>query len=141
MLRFYGLPDGDQSPSLRDATFDCASLMFGEIYRLMSALGQKRTLFTAPSYDCFPSARARGRKGGRRPKMTSAKLRLAMSAMGKPETNVGELCRELGITRSTLYRHVSPTGELRGDGLQQETCAEGSQTAETDEPEGKARVA
>jgi hypothetical protein len=34
--------------------------------------------------------------------MTSAKLRLAMAAMGKPETNVGEL----GITRSTLYRHV-----------------------------------
>ena len=61
------------------------------------------------------SARARGRKGGRRPKMTPAKLRLAMAAMGKPETNVGDLCRELGVTRSTLYRHVSPTGEARDD--------------------------
>ena len=30
--------------------------------------------------------------------------------------NVGELCQELGITRQTLYRHVSPTGELREDG-------------------------
>ena len=34
-----------------------------------------------------------------------------MAAMGQPETIVGDLCRELGITRSTLYRHVSPTGE------------------------------
>jgi transposase-like protein len=48
--------------------------------------------------------------------MTPAKLRLAMAAMGKPGTNVGDLCRELGITRSTLYRHVSPFGELRGEG-------------------------
>ena len=30
--------------------------------------------------------------------MTPAKLRLAMAAMGKPETNVGDLCRELGVT-------------------------------------------
>jgi DNA-binding transcriptional ArsR family regulator len=31
-------------------------------------------------------------------------------------TKVGELCKELGVTRQTLYRHVSPTGELREDG-------------------------
>ena len=64
------------------------------------------------------SARARGRKGGRRPKSTPAKLRLAMAAMGKPETNVGDLCAELGVTRSTLYRHVSPAGEPRGHSRQ-----------------------
>jgi predicted site-specific integrase-resolvase len=39
-----------------------------------------------------------------------------MASMGKPETNVGELCTELGISRQTLYRHVSPTGEIRADG-------------------------
>ncbi len=48
--------------------------------------------------------------------MTPAKLRLAMASMGKPDTKVSELCTELGITRQTLYRHVSPTGELRPDG-------------------------
>lgn len=46
----------------------------------------------------------------------SPHARLAMAAMGKPETNVGALCVELRITRSTLYRHVSPPGELRGEG-------------------------
>ena len=35
-----------------------------------------------------------------------------MAAMGKPEKNVGELCAELGITRQTLYRHVSPDGTV-----------------------------
>ncbi|MGC8212730.1 hypothetical protein [Ralstonia pseudosolanacearum] len=33
--------------------------------------------------------------------MTAAKLRLAMAAMGQPETKVGDLCKELGITRQT----------------------------------------
>ncbi|WP_374788961.1 helix-turn-helix domain-containing protein, partial [Brucella oryzae] len=62
------------------------------------------------------AARARGRVGGRPPKMTKAKLRLAMAAMSQPGTKVGELCRELGITRSTLYRHVGPDGTLRTEG-------------------------
>ena len=44
--------------------------------------------------------------------MTPAKLRLAQAAMAKPDTKVGDLCQELGITRATLYRHVSPTGAL-----------------------------
>lgn len=48
--------------------------------------------------------------------MTPAKIRLVMASMGQPDTNVGGLCKELGITRQTLYRHVSPTGELREAG-------------------------
>ncbi|MGP6174101.1 hypothetical protein [Corynebacterium sp. A21] len=48
--------------------------------------------------------------------MNPTKLRLAMASMGHPETSVAALCKELGITRQTLYRHVSPTGELREDG-------------------------
>ncbi len=62
------------------------------------------------------AARARGRVGGAKPKMTPAKLRLAQASMGKPETIVGDLCKEIGVSRQTLYRMVSPTGELRPDG-------------------------
>ncbi|WP_430929445.1 helix-turn-helix domain-containing protein [Pseudarthrobacter sulfonivorans] len=36
--------------------------------------------------------------------------------MGQSGTKVSDLCTELGITRQTLYRHVSPSGELRPDG-------------------------
>ena len=56
-----------------------------------------------------------GSQGRPQTKDDTAKLRLAMAAMGNPRTNVGDLCRELGITRSTLYRHVSPTGQPRAD--------------------------
>lgn len=49
--------------------------------------------------------------------MTAAKLRLAMTAMGQPETVIGNLCKVLGIARQTLYRNVSPNGELRSDGV------------------------
>ena len=50
-------------------------------------------------------------------KMTAAKVRLAMAAMGQKETKVTDLCSELAITRQTLYRHVAPDGTLRKDGL------------------------
>ena len=39
-----------------------------------------------------------------------------MASMGKPDPKVSELCKELGISRQTLYRHVSPNGEARPDG-------------------------
>ena len=47
---------------------------------------------------------------------TGCEHRLACAAMVDQETNVGDLCRELGVTRQTLYWHVGPTGELREDG-------------------------
>jgi DNA invertase Pin-like site-specific DNA recombinase len=95
-----------------DTTTPAGKLVFG----IFASLAEfERDLISERTRAGLASARARGRKGGRRPKMTPAKLRLAIAAMGKPETNVGDLCRELGVTRSTLYRHVSPSGEARPD--------------------------
>lgn len=88
------------------------------VFAIFAALSEyERSLISERTIAGLTSARARGRKGGRPHKMTPAKLRLAAASMGKPETNIGELCAELGISRQTLYRHLSPTGELRPDGL------------------------
>ncbi len=97
-----------------DTTTAAGKLVFG----IFAALSEfERELISERTVAGLASARARGRKGGRPFKMTPAKLRLAMAAMGQPETTVGNLCQELNITRQTLYRHVSPKGELRPDGV------------------------
>ena len=96
-----------------DTTTASGKLVFG----IFAALAEfERELISERTVAGLASARARGRSGGRPFKMTPAKLRLAMAAMGKPETKVAVLCEELGVTRQTLYRHVSPKGELRPDG-------------------------
>ena len=96
-----------------DTTTPSGKLVFG----IFAALAEfERELISERTKAGLASARARGRKGGAPFKMTAAKLRLAMAAMGKPETKIGELCLELGVTRQTLYRHIGPDGSLRKDG-------------------------
>lgn len=96
-----------------DTSTPAGKLVFG----IFAALAEfERELISERTVAGLASARARGRKGGRPFKMTAAKVRLAMAAMGQPETKISQLCEELDVTRQTLYRHVSPEGELRPDG-------------------------
>jgi len=96
-----------------DTTTPAGKLVFG----IFAALAEfERELISERTKAGLASARARGKTGGAPYKMTVAKLRLAMATMGQPETKVGDLCKELGITRQTLYRHVAPNGSLRDDG-------------------------
>lgn len=105
--------------ALTDTVSDRLRLMPGEACvdpRKQRLAGLAAELISERTLAGLASARARGRNGGRPYKMTPAKLRLAVASMGKPGTKVSDLCTELGITRQTLYRHVSPAGELRPDG-------------------------
>ncbi len=52
------------------------------------------------------SARSRGRLGGRPSIMNSKKLKMATSLYADGETQVGEICETLGISRATFYRHL-----------------------------------
>jgi DNA invertase Pin-like site-specific DNA recombinase len=96
-----------------DTTTAAGKLVFG----IFAALAEfERELIRERTIAGLAAARARGRKGGRKLKMTPAKLRLAQAALGKKDTIVADLCDELGISSQTLYRHVSPAGELRESG-------------------------
>lgn len=84
----------------------------------LAALAEfERELISESTVAGLASARARGRTGGRPFTMTPVNVRLALASMGKPETNVGELCKELEISRQTLYRPVAQNGEPRPDCL------------------------
>ena len=96
-----------------DTTTPVGKMVFG----IFAALTEyELSLISERTKAGLKAARARGRHGGRPHKMTKAKLRLALASMGKRETKVSELCKELEISRQTLYRHISPDGELRKDG-------------------------
>jgi DNA invertase Pin-like site-specific DNA recombinase len=97
-----------------DTTTPSGRLVFG----IFAALAEyEHALIRERTIAGLASARARGRKGGRPYTMTPTKLRFAQAAMANRDTKVGDLCKELGVTKQTLYRFVSGTGELREDGL------------------------
>ena len=94
-----------------DTTTPNGKLIFG----IFAALSEfERELMSERTRAGLASARARGRKGGRKFQLTKAKVRLAQIAMKNRETSISDICQELGgITKQTLYRYVSPDGELR----------------------------
>jgi DNA invertase Pin-like site-specific DNA recombinase len=99
------------------AEIDTATAAGKMIFSIFAALAEfERELIVERTTAGLASARARGRAGGRPYVMTAAKLRLALATIGQPETRIDALCRELGVSRQTLYRHVGPDGSLRPDG-------------------------
>jgi DNA invertase Pin-like site-specific DNA recombinase len=89
------------------------------IFGLFAALAEfERELIRERTMAGLQAARARGRKGGRKFGLSQAQVRLAQAAMRHRDTKVSQLCEELGVTRVTLYRYVSPTGALRAHGKQ-----------------------
>src|SRR5437016_4104468 len=87
------------------------------VFGTFAALAEfERELIRERTIAGLAAARARVRNGGRKPKMTPAKLRLAQHALGNKGTVVADRCNELGISSQTLYRHVSPIGELGSSG-------------------------
>lgn len=61
------------------------------------------------------AARARGRKGGRKPTMDEKKIALASKLMSDREVPISEVCGAVGVSRSTLYRYLTPDGKRRGE--------------------------
>ena len=59
------------------------------------------------------AARARGRKGGRKPVMDEKKIALASKLMRDKEVPIGQVCEAVGVSSSTLYRYLTPDGKRR----------------------------
>ena len=82
--------------------------ILGSIAEFEHALMSERTL------DGLAAARARGRKGGPKPKLGPRQAALARAMYsevgedGKRRHTVAQIAAEFGVTRPTIYRHLDP---------------------------------
>ncbi|WP_231911213.1 MULTISPECIES: recombinase family protein [Streptomyces] len=74
---------------------------------MLSVLAElQRELIVANTNDGLASARARGRVGGRRPKLTSDQAALAQRFYDEREKTVQQIADMFGVPRSTVYGHL-----------------------------------
>ena len=88
------------------------------IFHLFGALAQfERELIRERTMAGLAAARARGRKGGRPPKLSAEKLRVAQRLLKDRESTVSEVARTLGVHRSTLHKALHGAVAKQVDGV------------------------
>jgi DNA invertase Pin-like site-specific DNA recombinase len=77
------------------------------IFHVFSALADfERSLIKERTQTGLKSARVRGRFGGRPKKLNEKQVAMAKSLMADPSNTVKDVCKTLGIGKSTLYRYL-----------------------------------
>ena len=77
-------------------------------FRILAALAEfDREMIVEGTLEGLASARARGRTGGRPPKLTGAKLDQAQRMLDDGELTAKEIAGVVGVARSTLYENLS----------------------------------
>jgi DNA invertase Pin-like site-specific DNA recombinase len=96
------------------SNIDTATASGRLVFGIFAALAEfERELIRERTIAGLKAARARGKKGGRKHQLTNHQIKLAQASMTDKKTNVSDLCKELDISRQTLYRYISPEGGLR----------------------------
>jgi DNA invertase Pin-like site-specific DNA recombinase len=85
------------------------------VFQIFGALAEfERNLIQERTLAGLAAARARGRKGGRRPKLNAAKIKLLYQLYDEKQRTAKEICGILGISRTALYKYLerrAPGGE------------------------------
>jgi DNA invertase Pin-like site-specific DNA recombinase len=77
-------------------------------FHLMAALAEmERDLIRERTKAGLEAAKARGRVGGRRRKLTAQQVSHAKRLLADPEITGAEVAKTLGVARSTLYRSIN----------------------------------
>ena len=77
------------------------------VFHVFAALAEfERNLIRERTRAGLAAARARGRKGGRRPKLDEKKIREIRALLRDPRVVVGDVAKRYGVSRTTIYKHV-----------------------------------
>lgn len=77
------------------------------LFHILAAFAQfERDTMIENTTAGLAAARARGRKGGRRPLMDERKKTRALALWASRDLPVEEICRALGVSRATFYRSL-----------------------------------
>jgi len=80
-------------------------------FHILCALAQmERELIRERTIAGLSAARARGRKGGAKPKLTSAQVQHARRLLEDRNTTVKSVAASLGVSRATIYRALGLGG-------------------------------
>jgi DNA invertase Pin-like site-specific DNA recombinase len=100
--------------SLQDQ-IDTSSGMGRFFYHIMGAIAElERDLINERTREGLAAARARGRLGGRRPKLTTKQIAIGRALYESRQHTVAEICEQLGCSPATFYRRVLPTTAALG---------------------------
>jgi DNA invertase Pin-like site-specific DNA recombinase len=95
--------------SLCDGAIDTTTASGELVFNIFSALAQfERRLIQERTRAGLAAARARGKKGGRRPlRPDDPRVRMAHALYTDRSLNIAEICGTLHISRATFYRYVA----------------------------------
>jgi len=89
-------------------------------FHLLAAFAEfEHDLIVERTLEGLASARARGRKGGRKPKMTPAKMKQARIMYDSRDYTLQQIADTFGVGRTTIYRYLALDVEVdppRGTG-------------------------
>jgi DNA invertase Pin-like site-specific DNA recombinase len=80
------------------------------VFHMFAALAEfERAIIVERTRAGLDAARARGKLGGRKPKITPAQITLARKLRDAGEHSVDEIAALVGVSRATIYRHLAVT--------------------------------
>jgi DNA invertase Pin-like site-specific DNA recombinase len=97
-----------------DQGIDTSTAVGRMFFQILGVIAEfEHALMSERTMDGLAAARARGRTGGQKPKLTPRQARIAQemydetAADGKRRYTVAQIAAAFGVTRPTIYRHLA----------------------------------